>query len=68
MLLVVDAEQKQEIVLYVPWIILSTGEEINWAHQMGLVVNWGLIGLEDLQILQNNWYMAGRVAPQPRST
>jgi hypothetical protein len=65
MSLVVDAEQKREIVLYVPRIILSTGEEINRAHQTGLAVNWGSIGSEDPRIVQNNWYTAGRVTPQP---
>ena len=52
-----------EGLLYIPWVIISAGEEINQAVTEGRDVDWASISLDHPRICSNAWYMAGRSTP-----
>ena len=54
-----------EGALYIPWVIISTGEEVNRANSKGRDVDWASISSDDSRIHSNQWYTAGRSTPPP---
>jgi hypothetical protein len=49
--------------IIIPRRVISAGMAINEGLQKGTEVQWGTVSVDDPRIINNAWYVAGRITP-----